>query len=74
MRGFCKADFYTKDKNGVLETIVQIAKEKAPFGKILFISSANDFQGFGFEIVKALKFSGHKVINFLFDEDFSFSV
>lgn len=74
MRGFYKADFYTKDKNGVLETIVQIAKEKAPFGKILFICSANDFQGFGFEIVKALKFSGHKVINFLFDEDFSFSV
>lgn len=74
MLEFYQTDFYLTDEECLFDALIAVTKEKVPYGKILLLSTETDFFASGVALHNLLLNAGHRVVNFVCDNDFSFSV
>ncbi len=74
MSEFYQTDFYLIDEKRLFDALISATKEKVPYGKVLLLATESDFFSRGVALYDALLHAGHRVINFVCDNDFSFSV
>ena len=74
MLEFYQTDFYLTDEEHLFDALIAVTKEKVPYGKILLLSTETDFFANGVALHNLLLNAGHRVVNFVCDNDFSFSV